>query len=98
MLKYFIQGVGFHNITGRQLSIRIMSHLGYCIDYKTVCQSETAEAEISRQLDQEGASPSVRPISEDDVVSTHFWADNFNKKLESGKGNDTINSTPFVES
>ena len=64
----------------------------------TVCQRETAEAEIARQLYQAGASPGLRPISEDDLVLTHFWADNFNKKLESDKGNnDMINSTHFVK-
>ena len=64
----------------------------------TVCQSETAEAEIARQLYQEGASPGLRPISEDDLVLTHFWSDNFNKKLESHKGNnDMINSTHLVK-
>ena len=97
MLKHFTLGVGLHNITGQQLPIQILSHLGHCIDYKTVCQSETAETEVARQLYQEGASPGSRPISEDDVVLTHFWADNFNKKLESDKGNDMINSTHFVK-
>ena len=60
MLKHFILGVGLHNITGQQLPIRILSHLGHCIDYKTVCQSETAEAEIAHQLYQEGASPGLK--------------------------------------
>ena len=46
---------------------------------------------------QEGASPGLRPVSEDDVVLTHFWADNFNKNLESDKGNDMINSTNLVK-
>ena len=50
MLKHFILGIGLHNITGQQLPIRILSHLDYCIDYKTVCQSETAKAEIAHQL------------------------------------------------
>ena len=44
MLDHFIPGVGLQNITGQQLPIRILPHLGHCIDYKTVCQSETAEA------------------------------------------------------
>ena len=74
-----------------------MSHLGHCVDHKTVCQSETAEAEIACQLYQEGASTGLRPVSEDDVVLTHFWADSSNKKLESGKGNDMMNSTHFVK-
>ena len=47
---------------------------------------------------QEETSPGLRPISEDDLVLTHFWADNFNKKLESDKGNnDIINSTHIVK-
>ena len=96
MLKHFMLGVGLHNITGQQLPIWILSHLGHCIDYKTVCQSETAEAEIFCPLYREGASPGRRPISEDDAVLTHSWADNFNKKLESDKGNDMINSTYLV--
>ena len=61
MLKHFILGVGLHKITGQQLPVRILSHLGHCIDYKTVCQSETAEAGIARQFYQEGASPGLRP-------------------------------------
>ena len=97
MLNHCILGVGLHNITGQQLPIRILSHLGDCIDYKAVCQSETAEAEIARQLYQEGSSPGLRPISEDDVVLTHFWADNFDKKLKSDKGNDMINSIHLVK-
>ena len=53
MLKHFILGVGLHNFTGQQLPIRILSHLDHCIEYKTVCQSETAVAEIAHQLFQE---------------------------------------------
>ena len=53
MLKHFILGVGLHNVTGHQLPIRILSHLDHCTDYKTVGQSETAEAEIAHQLYQE---------------------------------------------
>ena len=52
-LKHFILGVGLHKITGQQLPIRILSYLDHCMDYKTVCQSETAEAEIAHQLYQE---------------------------------------------
>ena len=53
MLKHFILGVDLHNITGQQLPIRILSNLDHCIDYKTVCQGGTAQAEIAHQLYQE---------------------------------------------
>ena len=40
----------------------------------------------------------LRPISEDDLVLTHFWADNFNKNLESDKSNnDMIHFVKFEE-
>ena len=41
-LKHFLIGVGLHNIT-----IKILSHLGHCIDYNLVCEVETAQAEAA---------------------------------------------------
>ena len=96
-LKHFALGVGMHNITGQKFPARILYSLGYCIDYESVCQSETAEAEIARQLYEEGMSPGLQPKTEEDSVLTHFWADNFNKKVESDTGKDMINSTHLVK-
>ena len=53
---------------------------------ESVCQSETAEAEIARQLYEEGTSPRLQPKTEEDSVPTYFWADKFNKKVESDTG------------
>ena len=44
-LKQFLIGVGIHNITGLKAPIRILSHLGDCIDYNLVCEIETVQAE-----------------------------------------------------
>ena len=42
-------GLGLHNITGLRMPIKVLSHLGHCIDYNLVCEIETAEAEIALQ-------------------------------------------------
>ena len=62
-----------------------------------MCQIETAEAEIARQLYDEGTSPGLRPLTADDSVFTYFWADNFNKKVDSEKGTNMIDSTHLIK-
>ena len=53
-LKHFLLGVGLHNITGLKTPIKILSHLGHCIDYNFVCEIETAQAESAvKQLEAE---------------------------------------------
>ena len=96
-LKHFLLGLGLHNITGQKLSVRIVSNLGHCIDYKSVCQIQTAEAEVASMLCEEGTSPGLKPQTEDDKVLTYFWADNFNKKIDSEKGTIMINSTHLIK-
>ena len=44
-LKQFLLGIGRHNITGSKAPIRILSHLGHCIDYNLICEIETTQAE-----------------------------------------------------
>ena len=36
-LKHFLVGMGLHNITGQKLPIQMLSRLGHCPDYNTVC-------------------------------------------------------------
>ena len=50
-----------------------------------MCQIETGEAEIVCQLYDEGTLPGLRPLTADDSVFTYFWANNFNKKVDSEK-------------
>ena len=96
-LKHFLLGLGLHNITGQKLPIQILANLGHSLNYKSLCQIETAEAEIARQLYDEGTSPGVRPLTADDSVFTYFWADNFNKKVDSKKGTNMIDSTHLIK-
>ena len=44
-LKQFLLGIGRHNITGSKAPIRILSHLGHCVDYNLVCEIETTQTE-----------------------------------------------------
>ena len=57
-----------------------------------MCQIGAAKAEIASQLYDEGTSPGLRPLTADNSVFTYFWADNFNKKVDSEKGTNMINS------
>ena len=95
-LKHFLLGVGLHNITGQKITIRILANLGHSTDYKLVCQIETAEAEIAQLLYDEETSPGLKPSLEDSYVFTYFWADNFNKKIESDH-TGMIDSTHMIK-
>ena len=96
-LKHVLLGLGLHNIIGQKLPIQILANLGHSLNYKSVCQIETAEAEIARQLYDEGTSPGLRPLTADDSVFTYFWADNFNRKVVSEKGTNIIDSTHLIK-
>ena len=71
--------------------------MGHCIDYKSVCQIETAEAEVASMLYEECTSPGLNPLTEDEKVLTYLWADNFNKKLTAKEGTVMINSTHLIK-
>ena len=62
-----------------------------------MCQIETAEAEIAHQLYDEKTSSGLRLLTADDSVFTYFWADNFNKKVDSEKGTNMIDSTHLIK-
>ena len=48
-----------------------------------VTSIETVQAQVSQLMYEEGMSEGLKPISENGMVFTYFWADNFNKKIES---------------
>ena len=37
-LKHFLLGLCLHDITGLRMPIKVLSHLGHCIDYNLVCE------------------------------------------------------------
>lgn len=89
-------GLGLHNLIGQKLPIQILSRLGHSLSYHTVTSIETAQAEASQLCYEEGTSEGLKPISENDFVFTYFWADNFNKKIES-ENIGMIDSTHMVK-
>ena len=46
-LKHILLGLFLHSITGQRLPTQILANLGHSLNYKSVCQIETAEAEIA---------------------------------------------------
>ena len=92
-LKQFLLGVGLHNITGLKTPIRILSHLGHCIDYNLVCEIGTSQAEeaMKHLENMELTETSI------DTPITYWWADNFNQTLETQTGHGAIDSTHIVE-
>ena len=63
------------------------------MDYNTVCEIETVQAEIALQ-NAEVNSLKLKPATENSTVVTVFWADNFSAKIDSD--NIMINSTHIV--
>ena len=97
-LKHFLIGIGLHNLTGPKAPIKILSNLGHSINYKLVCEVETAEAELAlKLLEEDQGVHSLLPISDNATVLTYWWADNFNHTLETQTGHGEINSTHIVE-
>ena len=92
-LKHFLVGMRLHNITGQKLSIQMLSRLGHTVDYNTVCEIETSQAEIALQ-NAEVNPLKLKPATENSTVLTVFWADDFNAKIDSD--NKMINSTHIV--
>ena len=97
-LKHFLVGKGLHNITGQKLPIQMLSRLGHSVDYNTVCEIETAQAEIALQ-NAEVNPLNLKPGTENSTVLTVFWADNFNVKIDSdNKMINSIHTVAFQES
>ena len=48
--KQFLLALGLHNITGTRKVVDIVSRLGHCINYKTTCEIETAQAVKAQAL------------------------------------------------
>ena len=69
-LKHFLLGFGLHNLTVQKIPKTILSHFGHCVDYKSVCETETAQAEIAQLLYNEGITPGLHTESDDEYVFT----------------------------
>ena len=91
--KHFLLGLGLHNMTGQKKPVEINHH---SIDYKFVCEIETALAESAQILATESGALPVKPASNDVHVLTFSWADNFDMTVETQAGKGSIHSTHMV--
>ena len=97
-LKQFLVGLGLHNITGLKTPIKILSHLGHCIDYNLVCEVETVQAEMNlKALEEIVVGSNVNETCETEGQLTYWWADNFNQTIETQTGHGAIDTTHIVE-
>ena len=88
-LKHFLVGLGLHNIIGLKIPIKILSHLGHCIDYNLVCEVETAEVEAA----QKWMSESKSLQQNQGPVLTYWWFDNFNQNVDPHTAKGALDST-----
>ena len=93
--KHLLLGLGLHNLTGSRKIIDIVNKLGHCINYNTVCDIETSQAEL---VQEEAATSSILPLQPKDhqPVYTHFWVDNFDIKVDKQVGGGSINTTHLM--
>ena len=96
-LKHFLIGLGLHKITGLKLPIKVLSHLGHCINYDLVCEIETAEVEVAQNFYENNLERLSRETEGETRALTYWWADNFNQTLDSTSCHGVINSTHVVE-
>ena len=89
MFKYFLLGVGLHNITGLKWPLIILSHMGHWFDNNLVCEIETAETEIAQKLYENGICE--QPLLVETSVLAFWWADDFNQIFESSTVHGVIN-------
>ena len=68
--------------------------LSHSIDYKFVCEIETALAEAAQILATESGALPVKPAS--NTVDSHFWENNFDMTVETQTGKRSIHSTHMV--
>ena len=94
--KYFLLGLGLHNITRQRLPIQILHRLGHWKDYNFVCEIETVQAETAQMLATENGALLLKPASGTETILTYFWVDNFDMNLETQTGKGALNSTHLV--
>ena len=94
--KHFLLGLGLHNMTGQKKPVEINHRLGHSIDYKFVCEIETALAESAQILATASGALPVKPASNDADALANFWADNFDMTVETQAGKGSIHSNHMV--
>ena len=71
--KQFLLALGLHSTTGTCKVVDIASRLGHCINYKTTCEIETAQAAKAQALSDRSSALPLVPIEQSLFVLTVFW-------------------------
>eukprot|EP00794_Sanderia_malayensis_P001334 gene1334-biopygen1064 len=78
------------------MPIQILNHLDHCMDYNLTCEIETAQSEATQSLSKISGTLPLKPKSQNHTVLTVFWADNFDRNLETATGHGAVHSTHMV--
>ena len=62
------------------------------MQYNTVCEIETAQAECSPEAAKQSSILKLKPASSAGTVFTYYWVDNFDVKVERMGGGGSINT------
>ena len=94
--KHFLLALGLHNLTGSRKVLDIVHKLGHCLSYNSVCDIETAQAELVQEEAANTTILPVRPNSNGTPVYTHFWVDNFDINVDKQVGGGSIHTTHLM--
>ena len=78
-------------MTGQKQPIVVTNKLGHSISYDLTCEVETALSEASIRRSEQSSILPVRPTNEE-VILTVFWVDNFDTKVDRQSGGGAINT------
>ena len=94
--KHFALGMGLHNMTRSKKLIQLVNKLVHCIAYNSLCDILTDQAQKSSELAKSSSIFPLTPINSNSSVKTCFWVDNYNEKVETNCGGDSINITALM--
>lgn len=83
-------------MTGQKNMLDVICRLSHCLYYNLTCKIETSEkAKHQWQFEKQFSSSSF-PKNEDEYVITIFWVDNFDMRVDSQIGFNSINTNHMV--
>ena len=77
------KAVGLHDLTGSRKVVDIVYGLGHCLSYNLAMYIKTGVAEQVLQKITDTEILSLQPLSEESIVPTSFWVDNFDLNIDS---------------
>ena len=91
-----LRALGLHNLTGSRKILDIVHKLGNCLDYNSVCEIETAQAQLVQEKAMTTSILTIRPETSEETIYTQFWVDNFDTKVDNQVGGGSIHTTHLM--